>query len=88
MLKELEALAKIVEREKEARKRAEQLLEEKTQELYAKTAELETSADKFKSISTLLSEIMDVAPDMIVTCYDDFRIRSGNTAAQRHLRPN
>ncbi len=88
MLKELEALTQIVAREKEARKQAEQLLEEKTNELYAKTAQLESAAGSFKSVYTLLSEIMDVAPDMIITCDEKFRILSGNAMAQRHLRQN
>lgn len=88
LLEEMQTLAKIVEREKARRKAAEDLLQQKTNELYTKTVELEASADKFKSVYTLLSEIMDVAPDMIVTCDDDFRIRSGNAAAQRHLRQN
>ncbi|WP_428409379.1 sensor histidine kinase [Hyphococcus sp.] len=88
MLKELEALTQIVAREKEARKQAEQLLEEKTNELYAKTTQLEKASDSYKSVYTLLSEIMDVAPDMIITCDEKFRILSGNAMAQRHLRQN
>lgn len=88
MLKELEALTQIVAREKLARKRAEELLAEKTQELHLKTSQLETAADGFQAVSSLLSEIMDVAPDTIITCDENFRIISGNAMAQRQLRQN
>lgn len=85
MLEELQKMARIVEREKKARREAEYLLELKTRELMKKTSELEQSANKFKSVYTLLSEIMAVAPDMIITCFEDFTIHGGNTAAENNL---
>lgn len=85
MLEDLQKMALIVEREKKARREAEYLLELKTKALTDKTTELEHSANKFKSVYTLLSEIMAVAPDMIITCFEDFRIHGGNAAAERHL---
>ncbi len=85
MLDELQSLARIVEREKTARKAAEDLLEKRTRELTTKSEELERSATKFRSVNALLSEIMMVAPDMIITCFEDFSIHGGNASAQRIL---
>ncbi|MFC2953115.1 sensor histidine kinase [Marinicaulis aureus] len=88
LLEEMQSLARIVEREKARRKAVEELLAQQADELEDKSAELETASNMFKSVYTLLSEIMDVAPDMIITCFEDFKIHGGNAAAQRHLGQN
>ncbi len=88
LLQEMQSLARIVEREKARRIAAENLLARQADELEDKSAELETASNMFKSVYTLLSEIMDVAPDMIITCFEDFKIHGGNAAAQRHLGQN
>lgn len=88
LLNEMQALAGIVEREKARRKQAEAQLFELTRDLEDKSAELEIAADMFRSVRKLLDEIMDVAPDMIITCFEDFTIHGGNAAAQRQLGQN
>ncbi|MEZ5894634.1 MAG: ATP-binding protein [Parvularculaceae bacterium] len=85
MLEEIATLYRIIKREKESRRHAEQLLEQKSRELFDKTAELEKAANKFKSVNTLLSEILSVAPDIIITCHGDFTIHGCNRAGETAL---
>lgn len=85
MQDEIAALKDAIARETEAREAAEYMLKLKQRELVEKTAEIEKTAHKFKHVYTLLSEIMAVAPDMIITCNKDFTIHGSNPAAERSL---
>lgn len=82
MSDDVETWKAIAEREKAARRHAEQLLESKSLELHERGLEAAAIAKKLQNTNSLLSEIMSAVPDVILTCSAEFEIRSCNDATQ------
>ncbi|MCA9221825.1 MAG: PAS domain S-box protein [Planctomycetales bacterium] len=70
------------DRERRARKEAEELLEAKSRELYRANDQLRALADALAEQANELRSILDTAADAIVTVDEQGRIRSFNPAAE------
>jgi PAS domain S-box-containing protein len=75
-----DSVDKRVHREIASRKEAERLLEAKSLELYLKNQQLQTSSNQLREQIELISVIMDAVPDIVITCNDQFRIATANSA--------
>lgn len=74
-------LERRVLREVASRKAAERLLEAKSLELFLKNEELQFSTGKLREQFDLIGVIMDAVPDVVITCKDNFRIETVNSAS-------
>ncbi len=68
-------------REVAARKEAERLLEAKSEELYEKNAQLQASSQQLKQAFELLSSLLGVVPDILITCNDQHVIEMVNESS-------
>jgi PAS domain S-box-containing protein len=82
---EVATFERIAARERASREEAEQLLEEKSLELYYKNKELTDAARKLTQTHSILGEVMASVPDAIITCTEEFHIRLANKAASELL---
>jgi len=80
---ELELLQRRFERERNARKQAESLLEQKSREVFQANEELRSLASRFKEQADRTQAIVDTAAEGIVTFSEQGIIESFNPAAQR-----
>lgn len=81
----LKLLQDIAERERNSRKEAERLLEEKATELYKKTKKISQASEELTALNTLLINVMASSPDGILTCSPDMLIQSANQTAEKQL---
>ncbi len=74
---------RIIAREKASRLEAENLLEEKSLELYRKNQELEKSTASLKQTHSVLTEVLASVPNPIIMCTEKFIIRMANKEAKK-----
>ena len=82
-MKELDFLQRYIERETNARKQAEALLEQKSRDLYTANEEMRKSAEALKEQSERAAAIVDNAAEGIVTYGEQGIIDSFNPAAEK-----
>ena len=80
-MSDVDVLRRALDRERRARREAEQLLEHKSVELYQVNEELRSSAAALKSHAERTQSILDAAADGIITVDADGRIELFNAAA-------
>ncbi|MCG8651567.1 MAG: ATP-binding protein [Pirellulales bacterium] len=86
MSDDVEILQRRCQREREARKQAEQLLEEKTREVFHANASLREMAERLSEQAELSKAIFETAAEGIVTYNEEGVIESFNQSAKKIFR--
>lgn len=85
MATELDLYKQIASRERQSRLAAEQLLEQKSLDLYNRNAALKQQATELSSVNSILSNVMEAAPDSVITCDKDGLVTGMNATAEGYL---
>ncbi len=80
---ELKIYQQIAARETKARKLAEQLLEQKSLEMYDQNQQAFQATEDLKNLNSILTNVMLASPDSILTCDPDYRITGMNKKAEK-----
>jgi len=85
MPSELDLYKQISSRERNSRLAAEQLLEQKSLELYNQNVELKQQTAALSGVNSILSTIMLAAPDSVITCDKEGLVTGMNMTAEKCL---